>query len=160
MKIGPCGPELIWYSVNKCKINTWYQCNTDLKSYKSRFIWSSHQCQLTNVPKLENIGHGDPVIIDIWRLYDQPKRQERQLWDKRKMEKIGQLTHYTRDTYAYVCKIWSFYDQNCGQKDYPQTTMPMMPTTMILTTHDGQLHRLFGICAKYAKTETINLLPL
>ena len=45
---------------------------------------------------------------------------------------------YTRGTCAYMCKIWSFCDQTCGQEDCPQMTMPMTMTTMPTTTHDGQ----------------------
>ena len=45
---------------------------------------------------------------------------------------------YTRDIYAYVCKISSWYDQSCCQDEHPTMKMPIMTLTMMTTIHGGQ----------------------
>ena len=59
---------------------------------------------------------------------------------------------YTRGIAAYICKIWSFYDQTCHWEGCTQTLMPMPMTT---TTMDrAWLHRLITKWAKNPKFYT------
>ena len=127
-----------------------------------KFIWNSlrfeyrnHKCgKLKNVHKFENLSHSDSYFC-VLRPINAHTEKVKLGWYWLNVSHVR-----TRNICVDMCKIWSFYDQACGQKDCPQTTMtiPQMTRTMLLPDNGGQqhrtdnswLHRLFGIAEKWS----------
>ena len=76
--------------------------------------------------------------IQIWLLYRRYKSEWYNFW-----------WATIQDIAACACKVWTLFDQACGQEECSQTTTTMTTTTM--TTDKSGLHRLATDILSWAK---------
>ena len=77
------------------------------------------------------------INIQIWLLYRRYKSEWYNFW-----------WATIQDIAACACKVWTLFDQACGQEECSQTTMTMTTTT---TTDKSGLHRLATDILSWAK---------
>ena len=83
------------------------------------------------------------INIQIWLLYRRYKSEWYNFW-----------WATIQDIAACACKVWTLFDQACGQEECSQTTMTTTTTTT--TTDKSGLHRLTTDILSWAKKQCQN----
>ena len=80
------------------------------------------------------------INIQIWLLYRRYKSEWYNFW-----------WATLQDIAACACKVWTLFDQACGQEECSQTTTTMTTTTTTTMTDKSGLHRLTTDILSWAK---------